>query len=83
MLERLLRDGSSKEGREMCGARPGDVSISSASPRYRGIPSTPISTLGGFRKCVLSRYSGEMSREASSGRVDGERSRPCSTSSTL
>ena len=45
----------------------GDGSTSSASPRYRGTPSTPISTLGGFRKWVFSRYSGLMSRDASSG----------------
>src|SRR6266478_346060 len=42
----------------------GDGSTSSASPRYRGTPSTPISTLGGFRKCVFSKYSGLMSRDA-------------------
>ena len=28
----------------------GELSTSSPSPRYRGIPSAPISTLGGFRK---------------------------------
>ena len=60
-----------------------EVSISSGSPLYRRIPSAHISTLGGFRKCVLSRYSGLISREASSGRDDGERKRPLSTSSTL
>jgi len=61
----------------------GELSISSASPRYLGMPSTPISTLGGFLKWVLSRYSGLISREASSGREDGERRRPFSTSSIL
>jgi hypothetical protein len=45
----------------------GSESTSSASPRYRGTPSTPISTLGGFRKWVFSKYSGLMSRDASSG----------------
>ena len=45
----------------------GDGSTSSASPRYRGTPSTPISTLGGFRKWVFSKYSGLMFRDASSG----------------
>ena len=30
--------------------REGEASMSSASPRYRGRPSAPISTLGGFRK---------------------------------
>jgi hypothetical protein len=28
----------------------GEISKSSASPRYRGMPSAPISTLGGLRK---------------------------------
>lgn len=65
------------------GNREGDDSTSSASPRYRGRPSTPISTFGGLRKWVLSRYSGLMSREASSGREDGDRRRPPSTSSIL
>lgn len=65
------------------GSKDGEVSISSASPRYRGSPSTPISTLGGLRKCVLSRYSGLMSSDASSGSDDGERRRPFSTSSIL
>lgn len=58
-------------------------SRSSASPLYRGMPSAPISTLGGLRKCVLSKYSGEISKEASSGKEDGERRRPLSTSSML
>lgn len=61
----------------------GLVSMSSASPRYLGRPSMPISTLGAIRKCVRSRYSGLMSREASSGRDDGDRNLPFSTSSTL
>jgi hypothetical protein len=61
--------------------REGEDSTSSASPRYLGRPSTPISTLGGLRKWVLSRYSGLMSREASSGRDEGGRRRPFSTSS--
>lgn len=63
--------------------REGEESMSSASPRYRGRPSAPISTFGGFLKWVLSRYSGLMSREASSGREDGGRRRPFSTSSIL
>jgi hypothetical protein len=83
-LLRLDDDGSSSgDGRRRGVERMGDVSGSSASPRYRGMPSTPISTFGGFLKWVLSRYSGEISRDASSGSVDGERRRPCSTSSTL
>lgn len=50
---------------------------------YRGTPSESYSTRGGTRKCVLSRYSGLISSAASSGREEGVRSRPCSTSSTL
>ena len=61
----------------------GEISRSSASPPYRGMPSAPISILGGFRKWFLSRYSGEISKEANSGKDDGERRRPLSTSSIL
>ena len=32
------------------GSKVGEASLSSASPRYRGWPSGPISTLGGFLK---------------------------------
>ena len=45
----------------------GSESMSSASLRYRGTSSTPISTLGGFRKWVFSKCSGLVSRDASSG----------------
>ena len=58
-------------------------SISSASPRYLGLPSKHISILGAMRKCCLSRYSGLMSRDAISGSDDGDLRRPSSTSSTL
>jgi len=69
--------------RRVEGAEVGEISISSASPQYRSLPSESTSTLGGLRKCVLSRYSGEISSEASSGKEDGERRRPFSTSSIL
>lgn len=58
-------------------------SNSSPSPVYRTLPLAPISTLGGFLKWVLSRYSALISRTASSGRDDGVRSLPFSTSSIL
>ena len=54
---------------------------SSGSPLYRGIPSAPTSIMGGKRKFCLCRYSGEISSEASSGMVEGQRSFPARTSS--
>lgn len=58
-------------------------SNSSPSPQYRRTPSAPTSTFGGFLKCVLSRYSALIARAASSGRDEGDRNRPFSTSSIL
>lgn len=48
---------------------------------YRGIPSGPTSTCGGNLKFCLCKYSGLISKEASSGMEDGVRSLPEITSS--
>jgi hypothetical protein len=61
----------------------GEGSSSSPSPQYRRMPSAPVSTFGGFLKCVLSKYSALIASAASSGSDEGDRSRPFSTSSIL
>lgn len=60
----------------------GPGSDGSASRRYRGCPSGPISIIGGSLKLSRARYAGLISRASSSGSEEGHRKRPFSTSST-